>query len=104
MRMSDQQAWELLETLPEHVAEFDEPGIEQAVASCGAADALEQTAALLNSRAKEVLQKIFKTTAPLSAVIAKTETEIQHRIAQVVGTVQASAKGIADAPLSLFHW
>jgi hypothetical protein len=104
MSISDQQAMELLETLPDHVASFDEPGIAQAVSSCQAAEVIEHMAALLSGQAKAVLQKIFNTTSSLTYVLAKTEAQIQQRIAETVGQVEATMQGLATVLLSLLHW
>jgi len=104
MRMSDQQAMELIEMLPDHVAYFDEPGIAQAVSSCQAAEAIEHMAALLSGQAKAVLQKVFNTTPTLRYVLAKTEAQIQQRIAETAGQVEATMKGLTIVLLSLLHW
>jgi hypothetical protein len=104
MRISDPQAMELIETLPDHVASFDEPGIAQAVSSCQAAEVIEHLAALLSGQAKAVLQKVFTTTPALTYVLAKTEAQIQQRIAETIGHVEATMKGLTTVLLSLLHW
>jgi hypothetical protein len=95
---------ELIETLPDHVASFDEPGIAQAVSSCQAAEVIEHLAALLSGQAKAVLQKVFTTTPALTYVLAKTEAQIQQRIAEAIGHVEATMKGLTTVLLSLLHW
>jgi hypothetical protein len=54
--MSDQQAIELIEPLPDHVAYANEPGSAQAVSSCRAAEVIAQMAAWPSGQAKAIPQ------------------------------------------------